>query len=471
MRGARHVFVPERDYRQSGDMLEWVLTGERPDGSTSFLVNYTFDEPSGITDVNPGSVVRTIVEAVAREINFLYEELDQVYNAGFVDTANGKSLEMVVSLLGIERTPPQNATGNVFFGRASQPEEINVDNEVHLFDGNLSYELKTQPVSRLLAVKGTVSAEPNEFKEGSDFSLEENSIRWLPTGKLPDKNSSFTVSYIAHQRILVPSGVTITTSSRDPKRVRGFMTTEDRVLRKQRDGRWEVEVPIRAVHPGRQGNVPAGAIQVMPKPPLGLEYVINNQDISTGTDAETDEQLRARAKKALEAAGKATLVSIESAIRRIEGVKSILIQDRPDNVAGVIRVVVDGGEDKEVQRAIDDTRSAGIFVEFARPKKASIDIKVTGIVPPGTNRASAQAGVEDRIRSYLSKQEIGEDIVYRRLMAKVLEGNEIYDVEELSIIVSREGEPAATVVGENVLMSRDERSQVRNVNVSVKERE
>ena len=109
-------------------MLEWVLTGERPDGSTSFLVNYTFDEPSGITDVNPGSVVRTIVEAVAREINFLYEELDQVYNAGFVDTANGKSLEMVVSLLGIERTPPQNATGNVFFCRASQPEEINVDN-------------------------------------------------------------------------------------------------------------------------------------------------------------------------------------------------------------------------------------------------------------------------------------------------------------------------------------------------------
>src|SRR5439155_26318853 len=114
-------------------------------------------------------------------------------------------------------------------------------------------------------------------------------------------------------------------------------------------------------------------IQVMPKPPLGIEYVLNNQDIDTGVEAETDDQLRARAKKALEAAGKATYVSIQSAIQRIEGVKSIRIQDRPENVSGIVRIVVDGGNADEVEKAIYNTRSAGIFVELRKPKTAKVD--------------------------------------------------------------------------------------------------
>ena len=224
LRGARHVFVRGRDYRQIGAMLEWSPSGDRPDDSTSFFVNYTFDEPSGITDVNPGSVVRTIVEAIAREINLLYEEMSHVYDAGFIDTANGKALEMVVSLLGKEfdRTPPQSATAHIVFGRASEPEKINVDNEVRVFDGNPGFKLKVQPVSRVLALKGSKDSKPSEFKEGEDFVLEENAIRWVPGGKLPDENSSFTVSYVAHQRIVVPKGVTVTTSSPDPKKVRAF---------------------------------------------------------------------------------------------------------------------------------------------------------------------------------------------------------------------------------------------------------
>jgi uncharacterized phage protein gp47/JayE len=470
-RGAKHTFQKGRDYRQTGDMLEWLPKGSRPDNGTPFYVNYVFDEPSGITDVNPGSVVRTIVEAVSREISLVYEEMEQAYRSGFIDTATGNALDMVVSLLGMERTPPQNATGQVVFGRAAPPEQINVNNEVYVFDGKLVYDLKTQPVNRVTAIKGTSQGHSVEFDPKTDFTLDGNAVRWLPEAKKPDDATSFTISYIAYRRITVPAGITVTTSSRDPQAIRAFTTTEEKPLLPQLDGTWEAAVAIRSTIPGRKGNVPAGSIQLMPKPPLGVEYVINKQDILTGVDEEADEQLRARAKKALEAAGKATLVSIESSIRRIEGVRSILIQDRPDNVPGIIRVVVDGGEVETVKKAIEETRSAGVYVEFRRPRIATVDVSATILALKAASSTKVQAGVEQRIRSHLSRLQIGDDIVYSRLTATILDDEEIYDIEDLTVVVRREGEPPFTTTGENVLMSRDERAQVRNVSISVKVRE
>jgi Baseplate J-like protein len=469
--GARHVFQKGRDYRQTGDMLEWVPKGSRPDNGTPFYVNYVFDEPSGITDVNPGSVVRTIVEAVSREIGLIYEEIDQVYRSAFIDTANGTALDMVVSLLGMDRTPPQNATGQVVFGRAAPPEQINVNNEIYVFDGKLAYELKTQPVSRITGLKGVSHSRPLEFDPKTDFILDGNTLKWLQEGKKPDEGTSFNISYIAFRKIIVPAGITVTTSSRDPQAIRAFTTTEEKPLLPQLEGNWEATVAVRSNVPGRKGNVPAGSIQLMPKPPVGVEYVINKQDILTGVDEEADEQLRARAKKALEAAGKATLVSIESSIRRIEGVRSILIQDRPDNVPGIIRVVVDGGETEVIRNAIEETRSAGICVEFQRPRIATVDANATIIALKGAFAAKVQSGVEERLRAHLSRLQIGDDIVYSRLTATILDDKEIYDLEDLTVAVRREGEAPFTTTGENVLMSRDERAQVRNVNISVKVKE
>jgi len=263
----------------------------------------------------------------------------------------------------------------------------------------------------------------------------------------------------------------VTTASRDPQAIRAFTTSQEKTLLPQPDGRWEAAVGVRSAIPGRRGNVPAGSIQLMPKPPVGVEYVVNQQDILSGVDEEADEQLRARAKKALESAGKATLVSIESSIRRIEGVRSILIQDRPDNVPGIIRVVVDGGETEVIKKAIEETRSAGIYVEFQRPRIATLDVNTTILAVKSASQAKVQAGVEERLRAHLSRLQIGDDLVYSRLAATVLEDRDIYDVEELTVVVRREEEEPFTTTAENVLMGRDERAQVRNVNVSVKVRE
>ena len=59
--GATTTFGKGEDYQHTGDMLEWLPDGTKPDDRTVFFVNYTIGGSQGVTDVNPGSVVRTIV--------------------------------------------------------------------------------------------------------------------------------------------------------------------------------------------------------------------------------------------------------------------------------------------------------------------------------------------------------------------------------------------------------------------------
>lgn len=70
-----------------------------------------------LTDFEEGSVVRSLYESFAYELALLYEQLDLVYQAGFVDTAEGAHLDRVVAVLGIKRNEPDFATGVVTFNR------------------------------------------------------------------------------------------------------------------------------------------------------------------------------------------------------------------------------------------------------------------------------------------------------------------------------------------------------------------
>ncbi len=120
-----HVFVPDRDFQGGGKEIVWLEEEEadRPDEGTRFYVNYYlaagYDTPM-LSDRNPGSVTRLLAESFAREFALLSKRLETVYRSGFVDTAEGRSLDQVVSILGIERKPAQYAVGNVTFLRDTE---------------------------------------------------------------------------------------------------------------------------------------------------------------------------------------------------------------------------------------------------------------------------------------------------------------------------------------------------------------
>lgn len=94
-----------------------------PDPGTPFWASYerTPDPaaPPVLTDRNPGSVTRTLAESFAREFAVLSRQLEQVYDAAFVDTATGRDLDAVAELLGLVRRTQRVARGEVVFSRTS----------------------------------------------------------------------------------------------------------------------------------------------------------------------------------------------------------------------------------------------------------------------------------------------------------------------------------------------------------------
>jgi len=115
-----HAFQKEIDFifTGEGNAIIWQEGGAKPDDGTVFYADYLRRESrSPLTDINVGSVTRTLGEAIGREIATVYEQINKAYLAAFVDTAEGKSLDLVVSILGVVRLTKDYARGLVTFFR------------------------------------------------------------------------------------------------------------------------------------------------------------------------------------------------------------------------------------------------------------------------------------------------------------------------------------------------------------------
>jgi len=95
------------------------LAQRKPAPGTEITVNYypRTTDPTPLTDLNVGSVTRTIVEALSRELAGLYAQLNLVYDSGFLETATGSSLDRVTALLNYGRYRAGYAVGSVTFTR------------------------------------------------------------------------------------------------------------------------------------------------------------------------------------------------------------------------------------------------------------------------------------------------------------------------------------------------------------------
>lgn len=453
--GSRFLFG-KTDVMLHGNTIEW-LSGTKPDNHTPFFVSYTIDVPTGITDVNPGSVTRTLVESIALEMDYLYAQLNQVYNSAYIDTASGKALDLVVALLGVSRKPAGYAIGEATFGRNNEPGVAESPKEAFVLNGQGSrYELKNGAVKTIKNVEGESNGSKVKFAEGTDFKLAGDAIVWLPSGKRPNPGSVFYVDYTVYEKIVIPKDTVVSTYSRNPANTKTFRTTRDASLIKTPEGRWEVDVPVAATVPGKEGNVFLGSINVMPKPVPRIEYVINKRDILSGTEVESDAELRERAKRALEKAGKATLRSLRSAVQGVDGVTGdVVVIDRPDGVPGIIQIIASGGDPAEIGKVIEDTRSAGILVEFKRPAIVPLDIKIVVAVVQGIDAGDVKARVDIAIRNYLGTLNIGDDVIVSRIIESALSVTGIKDAREITINDKKE----------NVRIKEDEKGEYRTLEI------
>lgn len=332
------------------------------------IVNNILDylkKRSPVTDTNVGSISRTLVESISREISIMYEQMEAAYNAGFIDTAKGPALDMVVAILGVQRKSAQYATGSVTFSRRK-----------------------------------------------------------------------------ATQDVTIPRGTRVSTVSSNPREVGVFASTFTLTLPR---GRNEIEVPVRAVTPGKEGMADFETVRKLESPIIGIDKVLNKKPTTIGTERETDEELRARAKAVILSAGKTTVESIRNAVIAIPGIRGVTITDMPEGVPGEIDVIIDGLDltDREsrpyllVEEVIERVRPAGIRVNIRSTTivrtEMIVFVNLTDTARTDEEADRASDSIRDSITDFIISLKCGENIIRNKLIAALFENENIDNLQDIEI--------------------------------------
>ncbi|HZF12405.1 MAG TPA: baseplate J/gp47 family protein [Thermoanaerobaculia bacterium] len=263
--------------------------------------------------------------------------------------------------------------------------------------------------------------------------------------------------------IFVPAGTLLSTAQ--PPAV-AFETSEDRTLHR---GSLSVEAPIRSTTAGAVGVVPAGAITVLHRPIFGVETAANPEPTTLAGADETDDELRARARRALEGGGKATVGALLAALTSLPGVREKDVRLAEDHLKrpGVLTLSIAAPLDAiAAQRAlglIEANRPAGVRVihnldapaplgslipgpnavtdDSEPPAEATVSpgalyfpVVVAAVLLPASAALSPQQRNtlkrqgEAAVRAFVADAGVGETLVYNRLVAGLMGLDGVLDV-------------------------------------------
>jgi hypothetical protein len=229
-----------------------------------------------------------------------------------------------------------------------------------------------------------------------------------------------------------------------------------------------VTVTVEAVNPGTEGNVNAGAINIMPTPPKGIEGVTNEEPTTGGLPAEDDTQLRERAKHALERGGNATLNAIKYTVLDVDGVRGVEVLDhRIDDTIplGEVRVRYHGGDRNKVKEAVENTRAAGVMAYL----QEIVVVLVSGtfyLIPDTQIPPNAAANFSGAVKDLIESLDIGAPLVIRRLNALAFNIPGIAEVAEAQL-TAKTGDAAPAPVTDMLLVTRSEMIRPDRANINV----
>lgn len=410
-----------------------------PDDNSRLTVGYFFrDLPSGITDFNSGSVAGTLVRSMSREFKLLYEQMDQAYQRAFIDYAQGAALDNVVALLGMSRNLALPAQGEVTFSLRKAPKA-----DVPIATGTRVADARGRLFK--VSVPGVIKATLDEAATAAGTVVHTT----VPIGTLVHVRVKGATTDLA----TVPTKAgkpfgddesTITLAAAPPSS--SLIVTYQPKTPK-------VTVPVIAVDAGPEGNLGSGSLTVMPTPPRGVDGgVVNEKPLTGGEAAEADDQLRERAKHALERAGNATLNAIRYAVLNIDGVDSVEVRDFSVDETiplGEVWVRISTGKPDVVaplvNEVVDNTRAAGIKARVTQV--AVVTLSGTFYVIPDVTGSGkdAYARYKTAVVSALAALGIGEPVSPRKLASAVFQIAGLADVAEVQLDYVRGSDAAKPV--------------------------
>ncbi|GEM_PF-124732 len=214
--------------------------------------------------------------------------------------------------------------------------------------------------------------------------------------------------------IIIPAGTLVAGPKAPP-----FQTVKDTVLAQSaRLARADVQ----SVEPGGDvKTVPAGALTVMPRPISGVELVTNPGPMIQLQQAETDEELRARARQTVRGANTGTIGALEQAVRSC-GVGGVKVLEDLAGSPGDVTVVFDtAGIDPSdmphtlalIRARVSAVRPAGVRVNVGPATRIDVRVAATLQLSQEFNAADQQdilARTTDALKTYFAQLAIGETV-------------------------------------------------------------
>lgn len=300
------------------------------------------DANVGITNTNAGTVIRTIIEAMADNDDMSNYYVAYVYSALGIDDAEGEDLDRLVSILGVTRDNAKSATGVARMSTGGSPAGSNI----------------TIPYGHIISTKQDTDGTVIEFTVAD-------------TGKILTAGSTY------------------------------------------------VDVNVVASVAGKV-YIPVGALSVLNSSISGIQSVTNMSAIDSGSDAETDEELRIRTKTISKSFGKCTDDAIKMAVEAISGVLSCTVIDMMSGVGttGVIVAteVIPPPSDlvTTINNVVKATKASGIMASVTYPSIKSIAVSVT---VTGTHDRTT---VANAIIDYVNSLNIGQTFYVKQMERKIL---------------------------------------------------
>lgn len=311
---------------------------------------------TGVNDITPGSVILTLLEIAAKEDFNQYVQMLNVIRNYNLDTTTGQDLDNRAFEYGLTRQGAQPATGKIDILRqlgftkvstslySGLPAPVSGGTTINVNDAsNPLYGTS----GTLIIGRGTANEEEVTYASAPVNNV--NYWTFTVSALSNDHNSDETVILKQGSDEFIPAGTVIRVLGTSNSQEIAFTTPQDVTLLA---GEERVsDVNIVASRPGTIGNIPAGAItgtSAFPSPPFTGARATNLSKFTTGTDRETDEELRDRIKDHIQSLSRGTASALENAIvgatdedtaKRVVSANII----EPTNLDEPVKIYIDDG--------------------------------------------------------------------------------------------------------------------------------
>lgn len=338
------------------------------------------EDNTPLTNFNPGSIIRSILEVMSSEIAEQYEVMNSNLLQAYVTTATGDALDNIGALFGLTRKSARRA------------QETSSTNVYFYIDTSTGFT-----AAQLALLQNT---------ENSDNGI--------------------TSNYVSATSFTIPQGTILRSGNIE------YSTTEDAVFT---GSATEVGVPVIAAGTGQDYNIPAYTLKNIRLTSNEFSVirlylkVENRQSISNGSFIEDDPSYRFRITNAHQAAAKGNESAIRLAALSVPGVNDVILQEYSAGIGTFsVFVIADSpipsnGLLSAVQEAVNFDKSFGINAIVERPTYRGFEGTFKLVFTETTTEAEKQT-IKEQVRIlielYINNIRIGGEFIANELIERIM---------------------------------------------------